>query len=208
MVGSTIALVTVATVPAVRFVVLAKVAVVGKVIVPPLTTGLVLIVSTSTFCVVTILVLVSASVVVGLPTFAPSTPASPVADTSRVRPAVVGASGKAAVGPEAPTAFTPSLKRAQETDLLVYDVYVKIEVPLDALQRQVEAIRVPHCKVVRVEPLENSPAEGINRLRVSAVLKDSTEKSVLLVEEALLHLQHGNHGAVSSVAFRGYTKSF
>jgi hypothetical protein len=131
-----------------------------------------------------------------------------IQEHSGSEPFPLHASGKAAVGPEAPTAFIPTIKRAQETDLLVYDVYAKIEVPLDALQQQVEAIRVPHCKVVRVEPLENSPAEGINRLRVSAVLKDSTEKSVLLVEEALLHLQHGNHGAVSSVAFRGYTKSF
>ena len=118
------------------------------------------------------------------------------------------ASGKAAVGPEAPTAFTPTLKRAHETDLLVYDVYAKGGVSLDALAQQIEVVRVPHVKIAAVEKLENSPAEGVNRMRVTCVLKDSTEQSVLLVEESLLHLQHGNHGAVSSVAFRGYTKSF
>jgi hypothetical protein len=50
-VGALVRFVTVVIVPAVMFVVLASVAVVGNVIVPALTTGLVLIVSTSTFCV-------------------------------------------------------------------------------------------------------------------------------------------------------------
>jgi hypothetical protein len=84
--------VAVVTVPAVMFVVLATVAFVGKVIVPPFTTGLVLIVSTSTFCVVLIVVPERSTAVVGLPTFAQSTPASPPADTSSALPAVVGLS--------------------------------------------------------------------------------------------------------------------
>ena len=51
-----VTVVTVVIVPAVMFVVLARVAPVGKVIVPAFTTGFVLIVSTSTFCVVAIVV--------------------------------------------------------------------------------------------------------------------------------------------------------
>ncbi len=60
-----VTVVTVVIVPAVMFVVLARVALVGKVIVPPLTTGFVLIVSTSTFCVVAMVVPDRLTVVVG-----------------------------------------------------------------------------------------------------------------------------------------------
>ena len=88
--GAFVRFVTVVIVPAVMFVVLASVAVVGNVTVPAFTTGFVLIVSTSTFCVVAMVVPVRASEVVGLPTFAQSKPASPPLLTSSVRSAVVG----------------------------------------------------------------------------------------------------------------------
>jgi hypothetical protein len=85
--------VAVVTVPAVRFVVDASVAFVGNVTVPPLTTGFVLIVSTSTFCVVLIVVPDKSTAVVGDFTSAQFGDTEPSAATSASRPAVAGARG-------------------------------------------------------------------------------------------------------------------
>ena len=104
-------------------------------------------------------------------------------------------------------AGTVEPKRTFETDLLVFDVYPKsADVPLDFLETQVRAIALPHvswCEKPFLR-MENDPATGVNRLRVSCLLKDSDETSMNRVEASLGALQYGNHAGVSSVAFRGY----
>ena len=105
-----------------------------------------------------------------------------------------------------PTKHSPT--RTHETDILVFDIYAKgAFVPLDFLEQNVRGVRLPcvtWCEAPFLQ-LVNDPAEGVNRLRVSCLLKDSGESCVHRVEEALGCLQYGNHGAVSSVAFRGFS---
>lgn len=102
-------------------------------------------------------------------------------------------------------AGTVEPKRTHETDLLVFDVYAKNITPLDFLETQVRAVVIPHVswceKFLR---MENDPTTGVNRLRVSCLLKDSDETTMNKVEESLGSLQYGNRAGVSSVYFRGY----
>ena len=79
--------------------------------------------------------------------------------------------------------------------------------PLEALEEQVRAVALPHVAWAPAPfiKLVDDPAPPCSRLRVMCLLKDSNEATVGQVEAALLALQHGNHAAVSSIAFRGYS---
>ena len=103
--------------------------------------------------------------------------------------------------------FTPT--RALETDILAFDLYLKSGFTLADVEAQVRLIRLPHvtwCE--NFVALEDSPAPPAKRLRVSALLTGSDDSTVARIEAALTNLILGNHGAVSSASFRGFSKSF
>jgi hypothetical protein len=106
--------------------------------------------------------------------------------------------------------LTPA--RAAETDLLVYQVSMsnKFEhLTLDMLELNIRAITLDHVKWAETFlQQKDEPVKGVHSLMVMCLLTNSDETTVIKVEEALQCLQFGNHAAVSSVAFRGYTKSF
>ena len=103
----------------------------------------------------------------------------------------------------------PTPKRVQETDLLVFDVYIKTSFTLAEVEAQVRACRIPAVTwAENFVALEDDPTKGVSRLRVTALLKGGDEKTTNIVEETLKNILVGNKGAVSSIAYRGNTKSF
>ena len=91
--------------------------------------------------------------------------------------------------PQAQMTVTP--KRREETDLLVFDVYAKVGFTLEDLETQVRAVRIPHVSwAPSFLHMDGSPSLGINRLRVCAVLKDSSETTVIQVEQVRHYFPH------------------
>jgi len=108
-----------------------------------------------------------------------------------------------------PTAVHEAKPATHETDFLSFEVYPMPAMSLEELELQIRAIKLPHVQWAdSFVHQQNEPTKGISHLRCTCLLKDPADNTLGRVEEAIGNLTHGNHKAVSSVEFLGYTKSF